>query len=351
MTETTAVAVVHQQWNRDQIDLLKATVAEGTTDLEFQLFAQVCQRTGLDPFARQIYAIKRKMQKDGRWVERMVLQTGIDGYRVIAERTGEYVGGDEPTYGGECPCGNKALGKHPEWAAVTVRRLKSGQGWTTTAKAYFDEYAQTKADGHPNGMWEKMPRNQLAKCAEALALRRAFPGLFEGVYTSEEMGQADNEAHAPVTAPAAPQDGKVVVVDAPRGDVICPCPKCGEPLAQRKSKKGEFVSCTSWKSREAPGCGFTADGMLADFAKGEAELGDAEIVPATPDRGEMVATGVCHACQARGLTAKSGKAVTWHTPSTGGPPVCTGFDPVTDEFVRHAMTVEGQESDELPVPF
>ena len=148
----------------------------------------------------------------------------------------------------------------------------------------------------------------------------------------------------------AEADGSSETHSAPPAHSSAPCPKCGEPLAQRKSKKGEFVSCTSWKSREAPGCGFTADGTLADFAKGEAELGDAEIVPATPDRGEMVATGVCHACQARGLTAKSGKAVTWHTPSTGGPPVCTGFDPVLDEFVRHPMTVEGQASDELP-PF
>jgi ssDNA-binding Zn-finger/Zn-ribbon topoisomerase 1 len=146
----------------------------------------------------------------------------------------------------------------------------------------------------------------------------------------------------------AEADGSSETHSAPAA--VVPCPKCGLPLRNSTGPKGTFVGCSSYKGKSDKGCGFTADGTLADFAKGEAELGDAEIVPATPDRGEMVATGVCHACQARGLTAKSGKAVTWHTPSTGGPPVCTGFDPVTDEFVRHPMTVEGQASDELP-PF
>jgi len=291
---------VSQQWNRDQIDLLKATVAEGTTDLEFQLFAQVCQRTGLDPFARQIYAIKRKQLKDGQWVERMVLQTGIDGYRVIAERTNEYVGGDEPTYGSECPCGSEKLGKHPEWAAVTVRRLKAGQGWTTTAKAYFDEYVQTTREGKPNAMWSRMPRNQLAKCAEALALRRAFPGLFEGVYTAEEMAQADNEPHAPDAA-------KVTVVDAPPARRTAP---------------------TS-TGRSAPPATPTAAAAL------------------TGDRGAAIAAGECPECQRRLLTAYSGRAVTFALPRGGGNiKICTGWDPLGDDgkgaYVKHPMTEPAQ---------
>jgi len=124
--------------------------------------------------------------------------------------------------------------------------------------------------------------------------------------------------------------------------VVVPCPKCGKPLGQRSSKKGAFVSCTSWKSREEPGCGFTADGTLAEFAAKEAELGDAEIVPATPDRGAVIAAGKCPECQRRLLTSKKGQPVTFYTPTGADIPVCNGYDGVVGEWVRHPMTIEGQ---------
>lgn len=200
MSAATTTLTVASEWKREEIDLLKQTVAAGTTDLEFALFSKVCHRTGLDPFTRQIYAIKRKQQRNGQWIDVMTIQTGIDGYRVIAERTDEYLGGDEPAYGPPCECGKKALGKHPEYATVTVRRWKHGTEHATTDRADFDEYVQTKSGGEPTAMWAKMPKRMIAKCAEALALRRAFPGLFEGVYTAEEMAQADSESVIDVPA-------------------------------------------------------------------------------------------------------------------------------------------------------
>src|SRR5712691_5973712 len=147
----------------DQVALLKRTIAKGCTDDEFALFLQVCQRTGLDPFARQIYAIKR--WQDGE--NRMVTQTSIDGYRLIADRTGRYAGSSEVSY-------DTIDAEHPGWATVTVYKLVGEHAREFTAAARWQEYAQV-FKGALGTMWKKMPYLMLGKCAEALALRKAFP--------------------------------------------------------------------------------------------------------------------------------------------------------------------------------
>ena len=203
------------EWTAAQVRLIKDSLTSNLTDPEFALFAQVCHRTGLDPFTRQIYAIKRRQQQNGQWVERMTIQTGIDGYRVTAERTGEYVGGDAPRYGAACKCGDTRRGAHPLWASVTVRRIKDGEVFATAERADFHEYVVLNRDGSPQGLWAKMPKRMLAKCAEALALRRAFPSLLHGIYTAEEMAQAD----APTVDAAQVVDATVVQnTNAPEPD-------------------------------------------------------------------------------------------------------------------------------------
>ena len=170
-------------YSREKIDLIKQTVAKGATDLELQLFFHACQRTGLDPLMKQLYAIKRWSAADRR--ETLTFQTGIDGYRLIADRTGKYAGSSDPQY---------ELNEEgfPAVATVTVHKiLDNGATGSFTASARWAEYVQRTKDGHPNSMWTKMPFLMLGKCAEALALRKAFPAELSGVYTHEEMMQAD----------------------------------------------------------------------------------------------------------------------------------------------------------------
>lgn len=180
-----------KHFNPKQIDILKNSICKGVSNEEFEIFLMACAKTQLDPFMRQIYAVKRKAKKpDGAWGETMTIQTGIDGYRLIAERTGCYAPGPEPTYVMD------ANGNLTSATAYIKKQTKDGTWHTVSASAYSDEYMQTfvdKSSGEkrPTGMWGNMPRTMLAKCAEAQALRKAFPAEMSGVYTKEEMAQAD----------------------------------------------------------------------------------------------------------------------------------------------------------------
>jgi phage recombination protein Bet len=184
----------------EQLKLLKRTICKPrdreATDDELALFVGQCKRRSLDPFASQIYAVFRYDTREKREV--MTVQTGIDGFRLIAERTRKYLGAEAVLW-----CGSDGMWQdvwldtgNPVASKVVVRKLMDGHIALTPGIAKWSEYAVEEF------MWRKMPANQLAKCAEALALRRAFPNDLSGIYTADEMAQADAQPLA-IAAPSA----------------------------------------------------------------------------------------------------------------------------------------------------
>lgn len=205
MTIEAAGAVASRKpFSRDQVHLIKTQIARECTDDELAMFLGVCERTGLDPFARQIYAIKRFDKDEG--AKRMVIQTGIDGYRLIADRTGRYAGSDEPVYA-------YSEQGHLIKATVTVYKLVNGLRCGFTASALMDEYKPIK----PGPLWNRMPHTMLSKSAEALALRKAFPADLSGLYTHEEMDQAGHQApaHEPAQGNGHTPVNRLPQLDAP----------------------------------------------------------------------------------------------------------------------------------------
>jgi len=208
-------------------------------DEDLLLFLYVCKRTGLDPLTKQVYAVFRWSTRYGR--DTMVIQSGIDGMRLVAQRTGQYAGSDDIKYTPE-----DEIAKYPIKATATVYKIISGARVAFTATARWIEYVQTdNKTGKPNDMWEKMPYNQLGKCAEALALRKGFPNELSGIYSDDEMQQANNIL-GDLTAPdrfKKPEESIEVVHGAPEIEKpVEDKPKeIGNPEAAKQPKKPEKI--------------------------------------------------------------------------------------------------------------
>lgn len=213
-----------------EVELLKQTICKGATDVELKLFLQVCNKSGLDPFSRQIHAVKRWNAKESR--NDMTIQVGIDGLRLIAARSGAYVGSDDPVYVFE-----KGQ-RFPHSASVTVWKLVGGQKCAFTATAYWEEFYPGDSQGF---MWKKMPRTMLAKAAEAQALRKGFPNETSGLYIDEELHRADAESRH---QGAVIEDKEAIVVDYQNKEKLLEQIKLAAGMATNdfsKEEKAQFM--------------------------------------------------------------------------------------------------------------
>jgi phage recombination protein Bet len=197
MTTPTAIAIRDDQVQFD--DLQRKALAhmgvQGASNADLAIFMHQCKRTGLDPFSRQIHMIGRNTRdpQTDKWETKYTIQTGIDGYRLIARRAAGAVGyGYEDTQW--CGADGQWLDvwtsdESPHAAKVVV--VRDGQRFPAVAR--FKAYVQTRRDGKPNSIWEQRDAEQLEKCAEALALRKAFPQDLSGIYTYDEMGAVHHQ--------------------------------------------------------------------------------------------------------------------------------------------------------------
>jgi phage recombination protein Bet len=257
---------------RDRLVPLKNAlgIAE-LNDQEMDLFAMVALRMRLDPFAKQIYAIKRQ--------GKVTFQTGIDGFRSSAEETDQYRGSDEPEFG---PMVDKPF-PHPEWARVIVHReLPDGGRIAQSATAWWDEFYP--GDGAQGFQWKKMPRVMLAKCAEAAAFRKAFPRRFGGVYISEEMQQADAADQAtPVSAPSQRDRVAAQRAEIEARTTSAPAAGSAAPVAVQGAEAPQPPTSAP-AAQPSPAAAATGAGeVLADPGTGEVIEGEAvEVTEAAP---------------------------------------------------------------------
>ena len=213
----------------EQVRLIKDTIIPGASDDELALFVNQANRTRLDPFAKQIYSIKRYSSVTHSQVYQV--QISIDGARLVAQRSGEYAG-QTPTYW----CGADGIWVDvwlqdvpPKAAKVGVYR--NGFVEALTAVALWDQYAVKDKDGKLTTMWKKMGSLMLGKCAEMLALRRAFPMELSGLYSTEEMDQAGGEVAAGGVGPI----GTTPSTEGPGVSATPTTPPAAKPASRRRA--------------------------------------------------------------------------------------------------------------------
>lgn len=223
-------------FSREQIELVKLQIAKGATDDELKIFLWTCQRLGLDPLSRQVYLIPRWDSKLGHEVKSPMVS--IDGFRATAAKTEEHAGTDDAQF--------EESNGQPVKATVIVYRYVKGERCPFTATARWSEYFQEKSP-----LWKKMPFTMLGKCAEALALRKAFPTQLSGVYAPEEMDQSEHVTTAKELPKVEDYAKPAEKFEEPFPDkpeemkeLLCDVAGCGGVMKLRDGVKGKFYGCS-----------------------------------------------------------------------------------------------------------
>lgn len=224
------------------MEVLKTSKFKGFSNEEVAYAGKVCATLRLSPFLNQIHFVKRG--------QAVVPQVGIDGFRLSAQRAGGYAGSDEAVYEygpGAGPNGEDR--KRPLKATVTVWRMVEGQRCAFTASVLWSEFYSPVG-----GMWDKLPHQMLGKCAEAQALRKAFPSELSGVHTPEEMDQAGAPTNAQnIEAKILPPSAVTDAVEAearPVADSISRpgvCPLCKSSKTMRSKHHANSGYCLDCK--------------------------------------------------------------------------------------------------------
>lgn len=187
------------------IPVLQSSLYPGAKPDSIKLVLGYCRAAGLDPLQKPVHIVPMNVKKPGsnEYEWRDTVMPGIGLYRVQASRTGELAGIDEPVFG---PMMSRFGIEFPDWCKVTVYRMIAGQRVAFTAcEFWLENYATAKRDSDaPNAMWKRRPRGQLAKCAEAQALRKAFPELGSQPTADETIVEPGDVIDAATGTPLQP---------------------------------------------------------------------------------------------------------------------------------------------------
>ena len=244
--------------------LIKRTIVKDTNDDEFRMFIHICKHTRLDPLKKQIYAqVYNKMDPKKR---QLVIVTSINGYRAIGDRTGCYRPDDKAprfVYNETLKNANSnPLGI--ESCEVSPYKFSHGEWHACVGLVYWDELVPLydgKID-RAKTQWTKSPRNQLAKCAEAAALRKGWPDDFASVYVEEEMDRAATADAVEAVRSAEEEErrarvgGRGVIVDWLDGKQLESVPVgqfCDRAIAFVEANKDEPMTIKSWMDRNRHG--------------------------------------------------------------------------------------------------
>jgi len=180
---TTAIELARPQrleFTEHQSQIIRDAFANGASDEEFAVLMEIAKARSLNPMLRQIWFVKRwdSVKRREVWAP----QISIDGLRSVAERSGRYGGQDEAEY---------EYGADGKISCAKVKVYKAGIARPFVGVAFWSEYVQTTKDGKVTSMWANKPHIMLGKCAESLALRKAFPEDTSGLYIPEEQAVID----------------------------------------------------------------------------------------------------------------------------------------------------------------